>query len=86
MREMNANAAATHQRVANLHSESIRGVNTYYTNGQGGYGSPEVVEAGVNWDHVYQSNVNPDVFAASENIWLEPGVDFEELRRTNGNY
>ena len=85
MHEMNANTAATHQRVANLHSESIRGVNTYYTNNPG-YGDPRVVEAGVNWDHVYQSSRNPDHFAATEGVWLEPGVDFEELKRTNGGY
>ena len=85
MHEMNANTAATHQRVANLHSESIRGVNTYYTARQD-YGVPEVVEAGVNWDHVYQNTNQPDIFAAAENVWLQPGVDYEELRRTNGGY
>ncbi len=85
MHEMNANTAATHDRVANLHSESIRGVNTYYT-AQPGYGVPGVVEADVRWDSVYQNTVNPELFAAAENYWLEPGVDFEPLRRTNGTY
>ena len=85
MHEMNANTAATHDRVSNLHSEAIRGVNTYHT-AHPGYGSPDVVEADVRWDHVYQSNQNPDVFAAAEQVWLEPGVDFEELKRTGGNY
>ena len=85
MHEMNANTAATHQRVANLHSESIRGVNTYY-NAQPGYGRPDVVEADVRWDHVYQNRNDPDVFLSSEIHWLEPGVDFEELRRTDGRY
>ena len=85
MHEMNANTAATHDRVANLHSEAIRGVNTYYT-ARPGYGAPDVVEADVRWDHVYQNTVDPQLFAASEAYWLEPGVDFEELKRTNGNY
>ncbi len=85
MHEMNANTAATHQRVANLHSESIRGVNTYYT-AQSGYGTPGVVEADVRWDHVYQNTLDPNLFAASESYWLQPGVDFEELKRTNGAY
>jgi DNA-directed RNA polymerase subunit RPC12/RpoP len=85
MREMNANTAATHQRVANMHSEMIRGVNTYHTVSPG-YGRPDVVEADVRWDHVYQNTQNPDVFVSTENIWLDPGVDFEELKRTNGNY
>jgi hypothetical protein len=85
MREMNANTAATHQRVANMHSEMIRGVNTYHA-ASPGYGRPDVVEADVRWDHVYQNTQNPDVFVSTENIWLDPGVDFEELKRTNGNY
>ncbi len=85
MHQMNANTAATHQRAANLHSESIRGVNTFHT-ASPGYGVPDVVEADVKWDHVYQNTAHTDIFAASENYWLEPGVDFEELRRTNGNY
>lgn len=85
MHEMNANTAATHQRVANLHSESIRGVNTFHT-ARPGYGVPDVVEADVRWDHVFQNTEYTDIFAASDTYWMEPGVDFEELKRTNGNY
>ena len=85
MREMNANTAATHDRVANMHSEMIREVNTYHT-ASPGYGRPDVVEADIRWDHVYQNTNNPDQFAATENIWLDPGVDFEELKRTKGDY
>ena len=85
MHQMNANTAATHQRVANLHSESIRGVNTYYT-ARPGSGVPDVVEADVRWDNVYQNTVDPSIFVASESYWLEPGVDFEPLIRTNGQY
>jgi LSD1 subclass zinc finger protein len=85
MHEMNANTAATHQRAASLHSESIRGVNTYHT-ARPGYGNPDVVEAEVRWDRVYQNTADPSLFAASEAYWLEPGVDFEPLKRTDGNY
>ncbi len=85
MHDMQAGTAATHERVANMRSEAIRGVNTYHA-APAGYGSPDVVEADVRWDHVYQSTVDPSLFAASESYWLEPGVDFEELRRTDGNY
>jgi len=48
--------------------------------------NPDIVEASVKWDHVYQSTRDPDIFAATERIWLEPGTDFEELRKSNGNY
>lgn len=85
MHEMNANTAAAHQTVANLHSESIRGKNTYYAVDPQ-TGAPAVAEADVRWDHVYQNKEHPDIFAASENYWLEPGVDFEELKRTDGHY
>ena len=85
MHEMQANTAATHDRVANLHSEAIRGVNTYYT-GNNGYGEPSVVEADVKWDHVYQNATRPTEFVATRDFMLENGVDFEELKRTNGNY
>lgn len=85
MHEMNANTAATHERVANMHSEMIREVNTYHT-ASPGYGRPDIVEADIRWDHVYQNTNDPDQFAATENIWLDPGVDFEELKRTKGDY
>ena len=85
MHEMNANTAAAHDRAANLRSESIRGVNTFHT-AHPGYGTPDVVEADVRWDHVYQSSRDADIFAAAEQVWLEPGLDFEELNRTDGNY
>jgi hypothetical protein len=77
---------ATSQRVNNLRSEAIRGVNTYYTQSPG-YGVPNVVEAGVGWDHVYQNTQYPDLFAASTGeAPLEFGVDFEELKQTGGDY
>ena len=78
MHEMNANTSMTHQRVANLQSEAIRGVNTYM--------SPErIVEANVKYDHMYQSTQDSDVYVASDG-WLKPNVDFVEIKKTNGNH
>lgn len=86
MHQMFQDNAATSQRVNNLRSEAIRGVNTYYTQSPG-YGVPNVVEAGVGWDHVYQNTQYPDLFAASTGeAPLEFGVDFEELKQTGGDY
>ena len=86
MQQMRESNAQTQQRVNNLRSESIRGVNTYYTQSPG-YGVPPVVEASTQWDHVYQNTQYPDQFAASTGAApLEFGVDYEELRRTDGNY
>ncbi len=87
MHSMMPDNAAVNDRMANLRSETIRGVNSYYTNpATRGYGSPNVVEADVRYDHVWQSHDHPDSFVAAEGDWLEPGVDFEELPRTNGAY
>ena len=86
MREMRESNAQTQQRVNNLRSESIRGVNTYYTQ-NAGFGVPPVVEASTQWDHVYQNTQAPDVFAASTGAApLEFGVDYEELKQTGGDY
>nr|MCR5107818.1 hypothetical protein [Lachnospiraceae bacterium] len=79
MHQMMNDNAASHDRVANLNSEMIRGVNTYY-------GSDRVVEASTMYDHVYQSNKDPDVFAAQQGNYFTPGVDFTELKKTNGDY
>ena len=80
MRQMREDNSASMDRVRNLQSESIRGVNTYHTN------DGRVAEASINWDHVYQSNVNPDNFMFTSGTSFEPGVDFDELNRTNGDY
>ena len=86
MRDMRESTAQTHQRVNNLRSEAIRGVNTYYTHNTG-YGEPSVVEASTRWDHVYQNRRHPDTYAAhTGDAPLEFGVDFEELERTDGDY
>lgn len=79
MRDMIASNAASHQRTANLQSEMIRDVNTYHARGG-------VVEASTSWDHVYQSHEDPDWFVATEGFELRPGIDYEELRRTQGDY
>lgn len=79
MHDMFASNAATNDRMANLRSETIREVNTYY-------GSDGVVEASTSWDHVYQSSQDPDRYIATEGFELRPGIDYEELRRTNGDY
>ena len=86
MHQMFQDNAATMDRVNNLRSEAIRGVNTYRTRSPG-FGVPDVMEADVGWDHVYQNTQNPDIFAASTGAApLEFGVDFEELKQTNGDY
>lgn len=79
MHQMINDNAASQNRVANLNSEMIREVNTYY-------GSDRIVEASTAYDHVYQNNSNPDIFAAQKGNYFTPGVDFSELQRTNGDY
>lgn len=79
MHDMIASNAATNDRMANLRSETIREVNTYY-------GSDGVVEASTSWDHLYQSTQDPDRYIATEGFELRPGIDYEELRRTQGDY
>lgn len=85
MYHMNTNTAATHQRIANLRSESIRGVNTYHT-AQSSIGVSDMAEADMRWDNVYQNTADSSIFVASESCGLEPGVDFGSLTRTNGQY
>ena len=80
MREMNANTSATNDRVAAMHSEMIREVNSY----SGFGGTP--VEADIRYDHVYgYSPVGgapyEDAYLGVEGDWLQPGVDFVELPR-----
>ena len=87
MHEIQANTARTNETVANLQSEAIRGVNTYYAQPFGVGDAPRVVEADVRWDHVYQNSQHPEWFAAHEgDAPLEFGVDFEELKNTGGRY
>ncbi len=77
--QMFADNAASHDRIANRNSEMLREVNTYY-------GSDRIVEASTGYDHVYQNIRNPDIFAAQEGSGFEFGVDFEELKKTDGDY
>ena len=87
MHQMFDSNAATMDRVNNLRSEQLREVNTYYTAADGGYGDPRVVEADIGWDHVYQNTEHPDIYAASTGeAPLEFGVDYEELKQTDGEY
>lgn len=87
MRQMQADTARTNETVANLRSEAIRGVNTFYARPFGVGSDPRVVEADVRWDHVYQNTQHPDRFAAHEgDAPLEFGVDYEELKNTGGRY
>lgn len=79
MHDMMASSSAVNDQMANLRSETIREVNTFHANGG-------VVEASTSWDHVYQSTEDPDRFVATEGFELRPGIDFEELKRTNGDY
>ena len=76
--QMIADNAASHDRIANRNSEMIRDVNSYYANGG-------VVEASTMYDHVYQNTRDPDLFAAQRGDAFEFGVDFVELKKTNGN-
>ncbi|MBO4886723.1 MAG: hypothetical protein J5589_00220 [Firmicutes bacterium] len=84
MHQMFQSNAETNQKVSNLQSEAIRGVNSFYTNSFG-YGVPPVVEADIGWDHVYQNMQFPDQFATSTGAApADFGVDFEELKKTDG--
>lgn len=76
--QMMADNATSHDRIADLHSEMIREVNSYQ-------GRDGVVEASTQYDHVYQHRQDNDRYAAQQGNALVFGVDFEELPHTNGN-
>ena len=67
-------------RIRNGWSEVIKETNTYYGN------DGKVYEASTAYDHVYQGNQDQDIFIGTSGTAWEPGVDFDELNRTNGNY
>ncbi|MBQ7535689.1 MAG: hypothetical protein IJT43_08735 [Stomatobaculum sp.] len=67
-------------RVRNLQSEMIREVDTYYGN------DGEVYEASTSYDKVYQGNQDHDTFVGTSGTTWDPGVDFDELNKTGGNY
>ena len=85
MGQMRESNDATMQRVRNLQSEAVREVNTFHAR-PGFSGDARTVEASTRWDHVYQNTEYPDRFAANEGAPLEFGVDFEELKQTDGTY
>ena len=61
-------------------SEAIKETNTYYGN------DGKVYEASTSYDHVYQGNKDQDSFFGTSGTSEDPGVDYDELKRTNGNY
>ena len=67
-------------RVRNGWSEMIKETNTFYGN------DGNVYEASTSYDHVYQGNQDQDTFIGTSGTSWEPGVDFDELNKTNGNY
>ena len=67
-------------RVRNLQSEMIREVDTYYGN------DGEVYEASTSFDNVYQGNKDHDSFVGTSDTTWDPGTDFDQLNKTNGNY
>lgn len=71
--------SASHNKTANQYSEMINEVNSFN-------GSDGVVMASTQYDHVYQSSSDPNVYAASEDGSFDFGIEFEELKRTDGNY
>lgn len=82
MHDMMASNAASHDRVANMHSEMIGGYNVY----QGADGN--LVRADTAFDHVYQGTGQmSDWLVGTEGGWLEPGTDFVPLDQIKGgNY
>lgn len=72
--------ADTMDRVRNQWSEAIKETNTYYGN------DGKVYEASTSYDHVYQGNKDQDSFFGTSGTSEDPGVDYDELKRTNGNY
>ena len=73
-------AVSSMDRVRNLQSEAIREVDTYYGN------DGEVYEASTSYDNVYQGNKDHDSFVGTSGTTWDPGTDFDQLNKTNGNY
>ena len=42
--------------------------------------------ASTQFDNVYQSTRDPDIYAASKGGPFDFGIEFEELKKTDGNY
>ena len=73
-------AVSSMDRVRNLQSEAIREVDTSYGN------DGKVYEASTSYDNVYQGNKDHDSFAGTSGTTWDPGTDFDQLNKTNGNY
>lgn len=69
-----ANTNATMDRVNDMRSEAIRGVNSYTT------GSGDFVEADVRFDSVYQNTQNPDLYAGVEGNY-DMGSEWTVLKK-----
>lgn len=69
-----ANTNATMDRVNDMRSEAIRGVNSYTT------GSGDFVEADVRFDSVFQSTQNPDLYAGVEGTY-DMGSEWNVLKK-----
>lgn len=69
-----ANTNAVMDRVNNMRSEAIRGVNSYTT------GNGNFVEADVRFDNVYQNTQNPDLYAGVEGSF-DMGSEWTVLKK-----
>lgn len=69
-----ANTNATMDRVNDMRSEAIRGVNSFST------GNGEYVEADVSFDNVYQNNGSKDVYAGVEGN-IDMGSEWTMLKK-----
>ena len=67
-------------RVRNMWAETIKETNTYYGN------DGKVYEASTAYDHVYQGNEDQDSFIGTQGTAWDPGVSYDDLKRTDGNY
>ena len=67
-------------RVRNMWSEAIKETNTYYGN------DGKIYEASTAYDHIYQGNENQDSFIGTEGTTWDPGVSYDDLKRTDGRY
>lgn len=69
-----ANTNSVMDRVNNMRSEAIRGVNSYTT------GNGDFIEADVRFDSVYQSTRNPDLYAGVEGNY-DMGSEWTALKK-----
>ena len=73
-------SVSSQDAVTNRYSEMIKETNTYYGN------DGNVYEASTEFDNIYQGNRDQDSFVGTSDTTWDPGVDFDELKRTDGKY